>query len=480
MTVSPGPTQLFIDGEWRDGSSSATIAVTDPATGEHVADVAAGSPDDAHAACEAADQAQRHWATTAPRERAETLRSCWSILMEHQDELARLIVREEGKPLSDATGEIAYAAEFFRWNSEEAVRIRGSLGEAPSGSNRILVRHPPVGVVVIVTPWNFPAAMITRKLAPALAAGNAAVIKPPRDTPLTALRIAELLSEAGVPDGVVNVVPTDDSSAWFDAAVDHPATRMVSFTGSTEIGRSLLKRSADRVLKTVMELGGNAPFVVFDDADIDAAVSGAITAKMRHSAQTCTAANRFFVEAGVVDEFTSKFATAMRAIKVGNGFDEDTECGPLVQAAKLDEVEQWVGEAVTAGAEIVVGGNRREGPGNFYEPTVLGNVSADDPITREEIFAPVAPVITFTDVDEMIDQANDTEMGLIGYVFTRDLAVGLDVSERIQAGMIGLNRGAVSDPAAPFGGMKQSGLGREGSTDGIYEFCETQYIALDY
>jgi len=400
--------------------------------------------------------------------------------MEHQDELARLIVREEGKPLADATGEIAYAAEFFRWNSEEAVRIRGSLGEAPSGANKILVRHPPVGVVAIITPWNFPAAMITRKLAPALAAGNAAVIKPPTDTPLTALRIAELLADAGVPDGVVNVTPTDDSSAWFDAVVDHAATRMVSFTGSTGVGQALLKRSADRVLKTVMELGGNAPFVVFDDADIDAAVSGAMTAKMRHSAQTCTAANRFFVEAGVADEFTSKFAAAMDGLKVGNGFDDGVECGPLIRPSTVDDVEQLVTEAVSAGAEIVVGGHRGDGPGNFYAPTVLGNVSADAPITREEIFAPVAPVITFTDVDEMVAQANDTEMGLIGYVYTRDLAVGLNVSERIQAGMIGLNRGSVSDPAAPFGGMKQSGLGREGASEGIYEFCETQYIALDY
>ncbi|MGA9276439.1 NAD-dependent succinate-semialdehyde dehydrogenase, partial [Ilumatobacter sp.] len=453
---------------------------TDPATGDHVADVASATPDDAGEACGVADEAQRGWAATAPRERAEILRSCWSILMEHQDELARLIVREEGKPLADASGEIAYAAEFFRWNSEEAVRIRGSLGDAPSGSNRILVRHPPVGVAVIVTPWNFPAAMITRKLAPCLAAGNAAVIKPPSETPLTALRIGQLLGDAGVPDGLVNVLPTDDSASWFDAAVEHRATRMVSFTGSTATGQALLKRSADRVLKTVMELGGNAPFVVFDDADIDAAVSGAITAKMRHSAQTCTAANRFFVEAGVADEFTTKFAAAMAAISVGNGFDEGVECGPLIHRSKVDDVASLVDDAVAAGAEIVVGGTRRDGPGNFYESTVLSNVRPDAAITREEIFAPVAPVITFDDVDEMIEQANDTEMGLIGYVYTRDLRVGLHVSERIQAGMIGLNRGSVSDPAAPFGGMKQSGVGREGASEGIYEFCETQYIALDY
>jgi succinate-semialdehyde dehydrogenase/glutarate-semialdehyde dehydrogenase len=322
--------------------------------------------------------------------------------------------------------------------------------------------------------------MITRKLAPALAAGNGVVIKPPAETPLTALRVAELLTDAGVPGGLVNVVVAEDPGAWFDAAVDHPATRMVSFTGSTATGRKLLKRSADRVLKTVMELGGNAPFIVFADADLDAAVAGAMTAKMRHSAETCTAANRFFVEAAVADEFAEKFAAAMGKITIGSGFDDGVDCGPLIHDAAVDKVAGLVDAAIAAGAKVEVGGNRVEGPGSFYEPTVLSNVAADSPITREEIFGPVAPIITFTDVDTMIDQANDTEMGLIGYVFTQDLAKGLAVSERIQAGMIGLNRGAVSDPAAPFGGMKQSGLGREGASEGIYEFCETQYIATDY
>ena len=473
-------TQLFIGGNWRDGSDGTTIAVTDPASGDHVADVASATAADASAACEAAHAAQLEWATTAPRDRAEVLRRAWELMMEHQDELAELIIREQGKPRADAVGEIAYAAEFFRWNSEEAARIRGTLATAPSGTNRIIVHHPPVGVVVIVTPWNFPAAMITRKLAPALAAGNGAVIKPPTETPLTALRIAELLDEAGVPGGLVNVTPTDDAQAWFDAAVDHPATRMVSFTGSTAVGQQLLKRSADRVLKTVMELGGNAPFIVFEDADIDAAVDGAMTAKMRHSAETCTAANRFFVHADVAEEFTEKLAAAMSAVQVGNGMDAGTECGPLIHDDQLDKVAGLVRDAVDAGAEIVTGGERLDRPGSFYAPTVLKNVAPDSPITREEIFGPVAPIITFTDTDVMVDQANDTEMGLIGYVFTRDLARGLAVSERIQAGMIGLNKGAVSDPAAPFGGMKQSGLGREGSTDGIYEFCETQYIATDW
>lgn len=473
-------TQLFIDGEWRDGSTGATVAVVNPATGERIADVAAATTDDATAACEAAHVAQQAWAGVAPREKAEILRRCWELMMEHQDELAELIVTEEGKPLADARGEVAYAAEFFRWNSEEAVRIRGSLSTAPAGANRIIVHHPPVGVVVIVTPWNFPAAMITRKLAPALAAGNGVVIKPPSETPLTALRIAELLTEAGVPGGLVNVTVAESSGDWFDAAVDHPATRMVSFTGSTATGQRLLKRAADRVLKTVMELGGNAPFIVFDDADIDAAVEGAMVAKMRHSAETCTAANRFFVHADVAAEFTERFAAAMGDLTVGDGFGDGVDCGPLIHDEAVDKVAGLVDDAVAAGATIAVGGSRLDRPGSFYAPTVLADVAPGSSITREEIFGPVAPIITFTDTDEMIRQANDTEMGLIGYVFTSDLARGLAVSERIQAGMIGLNRGAVSDPAAPFGGMKQSGIGREGASEGIYEFCETQYIAASY
>jgi succinate-semialdehyde dehydrogenase/glutarate-semialdehyde dehydrogenase len=473
-------TQLLIGDQWRDGADGERISVVDPATGEEFASVAAGTPADAVAACDAAAEAQRSWAATAPRVRSEVLRSCFQILIEHTDELAELIVRENGKPIADAKGEVAYAAEFFRWNAEETVRIRGSLGIAPSGANRIVVHHPPVGVVVMVTPWNFPAAMITRKLAPALGAGNAVVIKPPKETPLTALRIADLLGEAGVPPGVVNVVPTPKAGPWFDAAVDHRAVRMVSFTGSTEVGRVLLRRAADRVLKVVMELGGNAPFVVFADADVDAAVEGAMVAKMRHSAETCTAANRFYVEAPVAGEFTERFAAAMAKVKIGNGFEEGVTCGPLINAGAVESVEGLVKAATGAGASVALGGSRVDGPGFFYEPTVLGDVAHDSPITREEIFGPVAPVIPFTDTDTMIAQANDTEMGLTAYVYTRDLARGLHVSERIQAGMVGLNRGAVSDPAAPFGGMKQSGIGREGASEGIYEFCETQYIATSW
>ncbi len=473
-------TELLIGGEWREGTDGRQIPVLDPATGDEITAIAVGTPADATAACEAAAAAQPGWAATAPRVRSEILRDCWRILVDHVDELGELITREHGKPLADSKGEVAYSAEFFRWNAEETVRLHGSLGLAPSGANRIIVRHPPVGVVVMITPWNFPGAMITRKMAPALGAGNAVVIKPASETPLTALRIGELLEEAGVPPGVVNIVPTDDPGAWYDAAVDHRATRMVSFTGSTEVGRVLLRRAADRVLKVAMELGGNAPFVVFADADLDAAVEGAMVAKMRHNAETCTAANRFFVEAPVAAEFTDRFAAAMGEVTVGNGFDEGVTCGPMINAAAIESIDGLVKAAVGAGATTAIGGSRVDGPGFFYEPTVLGDVTPDSPITTEEIFGPVAPIIPFTDTEAMIAAANDTEMGLTGYVYTSDLAKGLAVSERIEAGMVGINRGAMSDPAAPFGGMKQSGLGREGASEGIYEFCETQYIAASW
>ena len=472
-------TQMLIDGAWRDGDAG-RIEVLDPATGDGIADVAAGTAADALAACDAAEAAQRRWAATAPRVRSEILRACYLTMLEHSSETADLITREHGKPQADAAGEVAYSAEFFRWNAEEAVRIHGSIGVAPAGDKRIITRHPPVGVVAMITPWNFPAAMITRKVAPALAAGNAVVIKPARDTPLTALRVAQLLEEAGVPPGVVNVVPTRSSGDWFEAVVDHRAVRMVSFTGSTEVGRMLLRRCADRVLKTGMELGGNAPFIVFADADMEAAVAGAMVAKMRHSAEACTAANRFFVESAAHDEFVERLSEAMGSMKVGNGFEPGVACGPMINAEAVESIEGLVQGALHNGARRVTGNGPMDGPGFFYEPTVLAGVDVTSPITSEEIFGPVAPVIPFDDTDAMIAAANDTEMGLIGYVYTEDLAKGLRVSERIEAGMIGLNRGAVSDPAAPFGGMKQSGLGREGASEGIYEFCETQYIAAGW
>ena len=473
-------TQLYINGEWRDSENGAEFTVWNPASGSELADVASGTAADAVRAVDAAATAQVAWAAEPPRVRSEILRACWKHLLDHTDELADLIVSEHGKPRIDAAGEVAYAAEFFRWNAEETVRIDGTIGVSPSGGNKIIVHHPPVGVVVMVTPWNFPAAMITRKVAPALGAGNGVVIKPPKYAPLTALRVAELLSEAGVPDGLVNVVPSQTASTVFDAAVTHNATRMVSFTGSTDVGKILLRSCADRVLKVAMELGGNAPFVVFGDADIDAAVEGAMIAKMRHSAETCTAANRFLVESSAVDTFTAKLAEAMSAVKVGDGFDPEVTCGPMIDASAVASIDQLVSSAVDGGAATVIGGSPIEGPGYFYEPTVLAGVSADADIVHHEIFGPVAPIVPFDDLDAMIEQANDTEMGLTGYVYTSDLAKGLAVSERIQAGMIGLNRGAVSDPAAPFGGMKQSGLGREGAQEGILEFCETQYIATDW
>ncbi len=473
-------TRLFIGGSWRDGADGEEFAVENPADGSLVARVASATPADAVAAVAAADAAQAGWAAEPPRVRSEILRACWANLIAHTDELAELIVTEHGKPLADAAGEVAYAAEFFRWNAEETVRIGGSIGRSPSGANRMIVHHPPVGVVVMVTPWNFPAAMITRKVAPALGAGNAVVIKPPRYTPLTALRLAELLTEAGVPDGVVNVVPSRSAGAVVQAAIDQRPTRMISFTGSTEVGRVLLHQAADRVLKVAMELGGNAPFVVFADADLDAAVEGAMVAKMRHSAETCTAANRFLVERGAVDAFTTRLADAMAAVRVGNGMTDGVTCGPMIDQDAVDNIDRLVGAAVAGGATAVLGGRPVDGPGFFYEPTVLQGVDPASDIAHEEIFGPVAPVIAFDDIDTMVAQANDTEMGLTGYVYTSDLAKGLAVSERIQAGMIGLNRGAVSDPAAPFGGMKQSGLGREGAQEGILEFCETQYIATDW
>ena len=472
--------QLLIGGKWVDGADGERFAVEDPATGETIVEVSAGTAADADRAVDVAAAAQAAWADTSPRERSELLRAGWQALVDHTDELAELIVREHGKPLADARGEVAYAAEFFRWNAEETVRIQGTVGVAPGGDKRMVVHHPPVGVVVMVTPWNFPAAMITRKLAPALGAGNATVIKPPRDTPLTALRIGELLEDVGLPPGLVNIVPTLDSGGWFDAAVDNRATRMVSFTGSTEVGRVLLRRAADRVLKTVMELGGNAPFIVFDDADLDASIEGAMVAKMRHSAETCTAANRFYVEVGIADDFTAALTDAMADVRVGSGLDPDVTCGPMINGGAIADIDDLVRQAVGAGATTTTGGGPRDRAGHFYEPTVLAGVDHSSPIAHAEIFGPVAPVITFTDTDAMIGQANDTELGLTGYVYTEDLARGLSVSERIQAGMIGLNRGAVSDPAAPFGGMKQSGLGREGAGEGIYEFCETQYIATDW
>lgn len=473
-------TQLLIDGRWRDSADKKRFDVINPATGDVIAQVASAAPADALEACDSAATAQPGWAAKSPRERSAILMDCHEILIEHSQEIADLIINENGKPQADALGEVSYAAEFLRWNAEEAARLHGSFGVAPAGDKRMIVSRPPVGVVLMITPWNFPAAMITRKVAPALAAGNTVVVKPAKDTPLTALLVGKLLEDAGVPAGVMNIVPTYSAGEWFEAAVTHRAVRMVSFTGSTGVGRTLLRHSAKRVLKTAMELGGNAPFIVFADADLDATVEGAMIAKMRHSAQTCTAANRFFVETPIYHEFVERFSETMQAVTLGNGFDPDVTCGPLINAAAVARVDDLVDKALQDGAKRIIGHGRSDGKGFFYDPTVLVDVDVSSPITEHEIFGPVAPMIPFSDTDRMVEAANDTEMGLIAYVYTQDLARGLGVAESLEAGMVGVNRAAVSDAAAPFGGMKQSGLGREGASEGLYEFCETQYIAANW
>ena len=471
-------TDAYIGGEWV--GSSRRFAVDDPATGDVIAEVTDATVEDAVRACDAADEAQRDWAGRSPRERAEVLRACHELMHRDADRIADLIVAESGKPRSDAVGEVSYAAEFFRWNAEAVPRLHGTIGRNPAGTANIVVQHPPVGVVLLVTPWNFPAAMITRKLAPALGAGNGVVIKPPAETPLTALALADLCTEAGVPAGLLNVVTTSEAADVVEAAVRHAAVRMLSFTGSTATGQILLRLAAERVLNVAMELGGNAPFLVFEDADLDAAVEGAIAAKMRHSAQTCTAANRFLVRNEVRAEFASRLATAMSALEVGPGDRDGVEVGPLINSDAVDRIASWVDAAVDGGARVVTGGSRVEGAGNFYAPTVLDDVSPTMQVACDELFGPVAPVLGFDDDELMIAEANNTDAGLMAYVYTGDLARGLRVSERIRSGMIGLNRGIVSDPAAPFGGMKSSGLGREGGLESLLEFTETRYVAVDW
>jgi succinate-semialdehyde dehydrogenase / glutarate-semialdehyde dehydrogenase len=401
-------------------------------------------------------------------------------MLARADRLAELIVRENGKPIAEARGEVVYAAEFLRWFSEEAVRLDGRLASAPAGGNRIVTLHQPIGVALLVTPWNFPAAMATRKIGPALAAGCAVVLKPATETPLTALAVAAILAEAGVPAGVVNVLPTTRNAELVTALLRDARVRKLSFTGSTEVGRLLLARAAERVVKCSMELGGNAPFIVFADADLDAAVEGALIAKLRHNGEACTAANRFYVEQPVAAEFTRRLSAAMAALPMGNGLDPSVRIGPLVDAATRAKVVRLVDAAVAAGARVQTGGAPPAGPGFFYPPTVLDRVAPDSPILAEEIFGPVAPIVAFDDPDEVVRLANATEQGLVSYVYTRDLSRGLRVAEALEAGMIGLNRGVVSDPAAPFGGMKQSGLGREGGHDGLLDYTETKYIAVDW
>jgi succinate-semialdehyde dehydrogenase/glutarate-semialdehyde dehydrogenase len=474
------PTDLFVAGTWRPAASGARFDVVDPATRAVVATVADGGVDDALAAVDAADAAAAGWAATPPRARGEILRRAFELMTARSEELARLISLENGKALGDARGEVAYAAEFFRWYSEEAVRAAGSVLTAPSGANRILVLQQPVGICVLVTPWNFPAAMATRKIAPALAAGCTVILKPASDTPLTALAMAQILDEAGVPRGVVNVVPSRHSGAVVAAMLHDPRVRKLSFTGSTEVGRLLLAEAAHQVVNTSMELGGNAPFLVLADADIEAAVDGAMVAKMRNAGEACTAANRFYVAEVVADEFSRRLAERMSALVVGPGLQDGTQVGPLVNEGAVAKVDELVRSAIDDGARAVVGGRRGDGPGFYFEPTVLVDVRPDAAILRQEIFGPVAPVVTFTTEDEAVALANATEYGLVAYVYTTDLARGLRVSESLEYGMIGLNRGMVSDPAAPFGGVKQSGIGREGGHEGILDYLESKYIAVEW
>jgi succinate-semialdehyde dehydrogenase / glutarate-semialdehyde dehydrogenase len=478
-SVADLPLDLWVGGAERAASDGGRFDVLDPATGQVIASVANGTVEDAMACVDAADKAAASWAATSPRERAEILRKAWELMTERADEIAHLISLENGKALPDARGETAYAAEFFRWYAEEAVRASGTVMTAPSGANRILVLQQPVGIAVLVTPWNFPAAMATRKIGPALAAGCPVILKPASDTPLTALLMAKILADAGVPEGVVSVLPARRSGDVVSAMVHDPRVRKLSFTGSTEVGRVLLKEAADQVVNCSMELGGNAPFLVFEDADLDAAIEGAMIAKMRNAGEACTAANRFYVHADVAQEFSSRLADRMKAMTVGPGTHDDTQVGPLVNEESAAKVDELVKGAVSAGARVVIGGERPDREGFYYSPTVLLDVPRGADILGEEIFGPVAPVMTFTDEDDAIAMANDTEYGLVSYVYTRDLARGLRVSERLDAGMVGLNRGVVSDPAAPFGGVKQSGIGREGGRHGLREFLEPKYFSFD-
>jgi succinate-semialdehyde dehydrogenase / glutarate-semialdehyde dehydrogenase len=474
------PSQLLVGGRWLDASDGRTFEVDDPATGAVIAVVADGSVEDGLAAVSAAHDALPGWAATPPRQRAEVLRRTFELMTQRTEELARLIVRENGKALPDARGEVTYAAEFFRWFAEEAVRAGGNLHAAPAGTNRILVLRQPIGVSVLVTPWNFPAAMATRKIGPALAAGCTVVLKPASDTPLTALALGALLSDAGVPAGVVNVLPSRRSGAVVAAMLHDPRVRKLSFTGSTEVGRSLLHQAADCVVSCSMELGGNAPFIVFDDADLESAVAGAMVAKMRNGGEACTAANRFLVQRGIAAEFGRRLAESMGALRMGPGLEDGVQLGPLFNAAIRDKVAELVAGAVGDGARIATGGDTPDGPGFFYPPTVLVDVPAGAAILREEIFGPVAPLVVFDTEQEAVAQANDTEYGLVAYVYTSDLQRGLRFSEALESGMVGLNRPIVSDPAAPFGGVKQSGLGREGGHDGLLEFLESKYVAVTW
>jgi succinate-semialdehyde dehydrogenase/glutarate-semialdehyde dehydrogenase len=471
---------LVIGGVPREASTGDRFDVLNPATGETIASVASATVEDALLAVRAAERALPDWSARAPRERAEILRRTFELMRDRSEDLAKLIVLENGKSLADARGEVSYAAEFFRWYSEETVRLLGTMQVSPNGLNRILVTHQPIGVSVLVTPWNFPAAMATRKIGPALAAGCTVILKPASDTPLTALAIGQLLTDAGVPAGVVNILPSRRSGAVVGAMLDDPAVRKLSFTGSTEVGRILLANASATVVNCSMELGGNAPFLVFADADMDSAIDGAMLAKMRNGGEACTAANRFYVHSSVAAEFSRRLSDRMSALSVGDGLEESVNLGPLINEEARSKVHGLVSAAISAGATALSGAVSDAGVGYFYPATVLTDVASDSPILDEEIFGPVAPIVTFESDDEAVRFANNTEFGLVAYVYTSDLAHGLAISQLLETGMVGLNRGLVSDPAAPFGGFKQSGIGREGGHEGMLEFTESQYIAVSW
>ena len=472
------PKQLYIGGAWRDGAEGATVAVEDPATGETIASVADGTVDDALEALGAADAAFAEWRETAPRERGEVLRRAFELVMERADDLALLMTLEMGKPVAESRQEIVYAAEFLRWYSEEAVRIDGRYTTHMAGKGRLLTMKQPVGPCVFITPWNFPLAMGTRKIGPAIAAGCTMVVKPAKLTPLSMLALAQILEEAGLSAGVLNVITSSSSGKTMEPLIRDPRTRKLSFTGSTEVGRKLMEQSSEQLLRLSMELGGNAPFVVFEDADVDDALDGAMIAKMRNIGEACTAANRFHVHESIAGEFASGLARRMGALKVGRGTEEGVEVGPLIDEDQLAKVQELVDDAVDRGARMLCGGSRIDGPGHFYEPTVLADVPDDARLLREEIFGPVAPVRAFSTEEQAVSEANDTEFGLVAYLYTADLARAMRVSERLETGMVGLNQGLVSNAGAPFGGIKHSGFGREGGPEGIEEYLEVKYVAM--
>ncbi|QYH35038.1 NAD-dependent succinate-semialdehyde dehydrogenase [Salinibacterium sp. M195] len=474
------PNQLFIGGEWVAATGSKTLDVTDPATGKVIRTIADASAEDGMRALDAAVAAQDAWAATPARERGEILRRTFDLVQKHRDDIALLMTLEMGKPLAEANGEVTYGGEFLRWFSEEAVRISGRFGNTPEGTGRMIVSQRPVGPSFLITPWNFPLAMATRKIAPALAAGCTVVVKPAALTPLSTLFLAKLFVEAGLPAGVLNVVTTSSSSEVSEPIIADSRLRKLSFTGSTPVGKALIKQASENVLRTSMELGGNAPFVVFEDADLDKAVDGAIAAKFRNIGQACTAANRFIVHSSVAAEFADKIAARVADMKIGRGTEDGVTIGPLINDKAVDKADELVQDAVKRGATLVAGGKRVEGDGSFYEPTIVSSVPADSDILREEIFGPVVSIVEFTDEAEGVRLANDTEYGLVSYVFTESLARGNRMIDALDTGMMGLNVGVLSNAAAPFGGVKQSGIGREGGSEGIHEYLSTKYTLVPH